>query len=83
MITKTLRNTEPTGIARVENPCVGVCSTTTVGSTWCQGCNRHYMDVIKWNTYTEDDKILAMMRAVTHRNLKERGVVDDYADYKD
>lgn len=65
----------------VDNPCVGICSTSTVGSIFCVGCNRYYKDVIGWNAYSLDEKILAMMRAVEHRKAKEKGFVDDNHDY--
>lgn len=66
---------------RVDNPCVGVCSTTTVGSIFCVGCHRHYKDVIGWNGYTLEQKIVAMGRAVDHRLKKQKGEVDDHTDY--
>ena len=65
----------------VNNPCVGICSTSTVGSVWCVGCNRYYKDVIAWNRYSVEEKILAMQRAVEHRKAKEKGFVDDNRDY--
>jgi predicted Fe-S protein YdhL (DUF1289 family) len=66
----------------VAYPCIGVCSTSTIASVWCCGCNRHYKDVINWNQYSEEEKILAMWRAVNHRELKKQGKVDDHQDYK-
>lgn len=66
---------------KVDNPCVGICSTSTVGSIWCVGCNRYYKDVIAWNQYSVEEKILAMYRAVEHRKAKEKGFVDDNRDY--
>jgi predicted Fe-S protein YdhL (DUF1289 family) len=66
---------------KIDNPCVGVCSTTTVGSIWCVGCGRHYKDVIGWNGFDTDQKILAMHRAVLHKARKERGETDDHTDY--
>ena len=66
---------------RVKSPCVGVCSTSTVSSVWCCGCNRHYLDIIRWNQYTQTEKIEAMWRAVEHRKLKAEGKVDDHSKY--
>ena len=78
-----IKQTEPlTKPCRVRNPCIGVCSTSTVGSVFCVGCNRHYKDVIRWNSYTESQKIEAMWRAVKHRKLKAEGKVTDNEDYK-
>lgn len=69
------------GIAKVNNPCVGICSTSTVGSIWCVGCGRYYKDVIGWNRYSESDKILAMQRVIEHRKAKKAGLVNDHLDY--
>ena len=44
------------GIAKVRNPCRGICSTSTVGSIWCVGCGRYYKDVINWNAYDESQQ---------------------------
>lgn len=66
---------------KVNNPCVGICSTSTVGSIWCVGCNRYYKDVIAWNAYSLEEKILAMHRACEHRKAKEKGFVTDHTDY--
>lgn len=65
----------------IDNPCVGICSTTTVGSIWCVGCARYYKDVIGWNGYDMNQKILAMHRAGLHKGKKDRGEVDDHCDY--
>lgn len=66
---------------RVKSPCIGVCSTSTVGSIWCCGCDRHYLDIIRWNSYSESDKIRAMWRAVEHRKLRAEGKVTDHDEY--
>ena len=65
----------------VNNPCIGVCSTSTIGSIFCAGCNRYYKDIIAWDRYSVDEKILAMQRAVEHRIAKKKGFVDDNRDY--
>ena len=69
------------GVAKVKNPCRGVCSTSTVGSIWCVGCGRYYKDVINWNTYDESQKILAMKKATEHLEKKRLGEVTDNQDY--
>jgi len=36
-------------------PCVGVCSTI-YGDETCLGCKRNFLDIIKWNGYTKEQK---------------------------
>lgn len=38
-----------------ESPCVGVCSTT-FGDDVCYGCKRTYLEVIQWNTMSDQEK---------------------------
>jgi hypothetical protein len=40
----------------VRTPCIGVCSTTSLGDRICRGCKRFSVEVINWNTYTEQEK---------------------------
>ncbi|MES2625613.1 MAG: DUF1289 domain-containing protein [Pseudomonadota bacterium] len=40
----------------VRTPCIGVCSTTSVGDRICRGCKRFSAEVINWNSYTETQK---------------------------
>jgi uncharacterized protein len=40
----------------VRTPCIGVCSTTSVGDAICRGCKRFSSEVIHWNTFTEPQK---------------------------
>ena len=61
---------------KIPNPCVGVCSTSTVASIYCVGCNRHYKDIIAWNAMDDGQKILAMKRATNHNTAKLMGLVD-------
>ena len=39
----------------VRTPCIGVCSTG-IGDSVCRGCKRFEHEVIRWNSYTEDQK---------------------------
>lgn len=66
---------------RIPTPCIGICSTTTIGCTHCTGCNRLYTDVIEWNGLDNDHKILALIRAYWHEVLKAEGLVDDWTHY--
>ena len=38
-----------------ESPCIGVCSTT-FGDDICYGCQRTYIEVIQWNTFSDEEK---------------------------
>ena len=40
----------------VRTPCIGVCSTTSLGDRICRGCKRFSNEVIYWNTFTEAEK---------------------------
>ena len=48
------------------SPCVGVCSTT-FGDDVCFGCQRTYLEVIEWNTLSdqEKDKVNQRLRDLT------------------
>ncbi|MEP5766539.1 MAG: DUF1289 domain-containing protein [Halieaceae bacterium] len=45
----------------VKTPCIGVCSTG-IGDRVCRGCKRFAHEVIHWNTYTEEQKLLIEQR---------------------
>ena len=77
-----VKQTEPlTKKVRIADPCVNMCTATCGLSVYCVGCHRHHLDVSRWNTYTEDEKIAAMWRATEHKRLKEQGVVTDHSEY--
>ncbi|HBX36772.1 MAG TPA: DUF1289 domain-containing protein, partial [Pseudohongiella sp.] len=40
----------------VKTPCIGICSTTSVGDTICRGCKRFAFEVIEWNAFTQSQK---------------------------
>ncbi len=40
----------------VRTPCIGVCSTTSLGDKICRGCKRFSSEVIYWNAFTEPQK---------------------------
>lgn len=66
----------------IPNPCQNICSTTTVASIYCRGCNRHWRDVVYWNRMDDAQKIKAMKVASYHRAAKEMGLVDgDNTEY--
>jgi len=66
---------------RIPTPCIGICSTSTIGCTHCTGCDRLYTDIISWNGMDNDNKIKALIRAHRHRELKAEGLVDDWVQY--
>lgn len=45
----------------VKTPCVGICSTG-IGDSVCRGCKRFAHEVIDWNSYTHEQKLL-----ISHR----------------
>lgn len=46
----------------VKTPCIGICSTTSVGDNLCRGCKRFAFEVIDWNLYTADEKRAVLLR---------------------
>jgi len=46
----------------VKTPCIGICSTTSLGDTVCRGCKRYAFEVIDWNTYDDAAKASVLNR---------------------
>ena len=46
----------------VRTPCIGICSTTSLGDKICRGCKRYAFEVIHWNGYSEQEKAAVMLR---------------------
>ena len=44
-------------------PCIGICSTTSLGDTVCRGCKRYAFEVIQWNSYDDAAKVAVLKRA--------------------
>jgi predicted Fe-S protein YdhL (DUF1289 family) len=40
-----------------DSPCIGICSTTNVGDDICIGCGRTAEQVIKWNSYSDEQRV--------------------------
>ncbi|MEY3668195.1 MAG: hypothetical protein RL572_1735 [Pseudomonadota bacterium] len=55
-------------------PCIGICSTTSIGDAICRGCKRYAFEVIRWNAYTDAEKeaVLRRIEALTEQILKNR-----------
>jgi hypothetical protein len=45
-----------------DSPCIGICSTTNLGDDVCIGCGRTAIEVIEWNTYSDQKKIAINQR---------------------
>lgn len=45
----------------VKTPCVGICSTG-IGDNVCRGCKRFSHEVIDWNAYTYEQKLIIAER---------------------
>ena len=58
----------------VKTPCIGICSTTSLGDKICRGCKRFNYEVIHWNQYSEDEKraVLRRIDQLTTQIMEER-----------
>lgn len=56
-------------MTRPDSPCVGVCST--LYTTYCNGCGRHYMEVARWGQMTEVEKAEVWKRLEERHDCKE------------
>ena len=45
-----------------KTPCIGICSTTSLGDSVCRGCRRYSFEVISWNSYGSEEKIAVLTR---------------------
>ena len=49
-------------MADARTPCIGICSTTSLGDTVCRGCERYSFEVINWNSYAAEAKLAVLKR---------------------
>jgi predicted Fe-S protein YdhL (DUF1289 family) len=58
----------------VKTPCIGICSTTSLGDKICRGCKRFNFEVIRWNQYSEPEKraVLKRIDQLTSQIMAER-----------
>lgn len=49
-------------MALVKTPCIGICSTTSLGDRVCRGCKRYGFEVINWNGYSDEEKTAVLKR---------------------
>lgn len=63
--------------AAVKTPCIGICSTTSVGDPICRGCKRFAFEVIDWNAYTDDEKraVLQRIEALVQPIVEDRFMI--------
>ena len=45
-----------------KTPCIGICSTTSLGDSVCRGCKRYSFEVINWNSYDVQSKEAVLKR---------------------
>lgn len=45
-----------------KTPCIGICSTTSLGDKVCRGCKRYSFEVINWNAYSVESKAAVLKR---------------------
>jgi len=45
-----------------KTPCIGICSTTSLGDAVCRGCKRYAFEVISWNGYDSAAKQAVLKR---------------------
>lgn len=58
----------------VKTPCIGICSTTSLGDKICRGCKRFNFEVIHWNQYSDPEKraVLKRIDQLTSQIMAER-----------
>lgn len=49
-------------MAAIKTPCLGICSTTSLGDAVCRGCKRYSFEVINWNAYDSLAKSAVLSR---------------------
>jgi uncharacterized protein len=70
---------------RIKTPCIGICSTTSVGDPICRGCKRFAHEVINWNGYTDVEKnaVLDRIEKLLIQILDERFYIRDPSTLKE
>jgi len=69
---------------KTKTPCIGICSTTSVGDPICRGCKRFAHEVINWNGYTDEEKnaVLDRIEKLLIQILDDRFYVRDPSTLK-
>lgn len=68
---------------KTKTPCVGICSTV-FGDEVCRGCKRFSHEVIDWNQYQDEQKVLVLRRLANliDRVVASKVVVVDSAAFE-
>ena len=59
----------------VRTPCVGICSTG-IGDSVCRGCKRFAHEVIDWNAYSHEQRLIIAQRLETYLTQVVRNMVE-------
>lgn len=61
-------------MASIKTPCLGICSTTSLGDVVCRGCKRYSFEVIDWNGYDAAAKsaVLSRIERLTMQILENK-----------
>lgn len=61
-------------MAAIKTPCLGICSTTSLGDVVCRGCKRYSFEVIAWNGYDAAGKsaVLSRIERLTTQILENK-----------
>lgn len=59
----------------VKTPCVGICSTG-IGDHVCRGCKRFAHEVIDWNAYTHDQRLIIAQRLENFLTQVVENIID-------
>jgi predicted Fe-S protein YdhL (DUF1289 family) len=54
---------------KIKNPCIGVCTSTSLGDPVCQGCHRYRKEVYEWHRYSDLKKITVNARLSRYKKL--------------
>ncbi len=54
-------------MSAVKTPCIGICSTTSLGDKVCRGCKRYAFEVIQWVGFDGAAKAAVMRRIEQHQ----------------
>ncbi len=65
-------------MARIESPCIGICSTT-LGDEICRGCKRHSDEILSWGQAeaSQRDAVMHRIESLTQKTVAEFFVLLD------
>ncbi|MDP3516628.1 MAG: DUF1289 domain-containing protein [Pseudohongiella sp.] len=69
-------------LVSIKTPCIGICSTTSVGDSICRGCKRFASEVIEWNLYSDFEKaaVLSRLSRLVEPLMEERFIIRSRSD---